>query len=98
MPYLVKVGIEKNNLHLLTSKGYFIKRIGNKIHTELGAIDVVGLKRKKFAWHKSTQTKVFKFKTTKAALEFKNYKIENLIWKGYTKIPASSRIYRRKVY
>lgn len=97
MPYLVKVGIEKNNLHLLTSKGYLIKRIGYKIRTEWGAIDVVGLKRKKFAWHKATQVKVFKFKTIKAALEFKNNKIEYLIWKGYTKIPSTSRIYRRKL-
>ena len=97
MPYFVKVGYDKKNVHSVTSKGYFIKRSGNHIYTEWGAIDVIGLKRKKFSWHLSTYSKPYPFKTTEEALEFKNNKIAQLIKEGYNKLPSTSIIYKQKL-
>lgn len=97
MPYFVKVGYDKKNVHSVTSKGYFIKRSGKHIYTEWGAIDVIGLKRKKFGWHLSTYNKTHKFRSLEKALAFKNKRIEILIKSGYNKLPSSSIIYKRKL-
>ena len=97
MPYLVKVGYEHKNLHGVTSKGYFIKRIGNTVYTEWGAIDVIGLKIKKFAWHITIYNKTYKLRSVKKALELKNKKIVLQIRRGYIKLLASSKIYKRMI-
>jgi hypothetical protein len=95
MPYLVKVGYEIKNLYGVTSKGYFIKRIGSSVYTEWGAIDVIGLKIKKFAWHKTTASKTYKFRSIEKALAYKKNKISFLIKRGYNKLPSKSKIYSR---
>lgn len=97
MPYLVKVGYDKNNVRGITSKGYFIKRNGKEIYTEWGAIDVVGLQRKNFCWHQSTMYQITKFRSVQKALEFKNFKIDALIKTGYNKLAGSSRIYSQNI-
>jgi hypothetical protein len=97
MPYLVKVGYDKNNVRGVTSKGYFIKRSGKEIYTEWGAIDVVGLKSKNFCWHKTTMYQITKFRSIENALEFKNNKIAFLIRTGYSKLSGSTRIYTYKI-
>ncbi len=97
MPYLVKVGYERKNTHLITSKGYFIKRSDTKIYTEWGAIDVIGLKRKKFCWHQNISSKVHRFRSVEKAIAFKNWKIDFLIRRGYNKLPPNSKIYRRRI-
>lgn len=97
MPYLVKVGYDKNNVYGITSKGYFIKRSGKEVYTEWGAIDVVGLQRKNFCWHQTTQFQINKFRSIEKALDFKNNKIKELLKEGYNKLPGSSRIYTNKI-
>lgn len=97
MPYLVKVGYEKHNVYKVSSKGYFITRSGNSVYTEWGAIDVVGLLRKKFCWHKSTQSQISKFRSVEKANKFKDQKIKQLLKEGYNKLPGTSRIYKYKV-
>lgn len=94
MPYLVKVGYEKNNINKVTSKGYFIKREGNLVYTEWGAIDVTGLNKKKITWHKTTVYKYYKFKSVESAFDFKKKKILSLITEGYNKLSPGSRIYK----
>lgn len=96
MPYFVKVGYERKNLSKITSKGYFIKRTGKKVYTEWGAIDAVGLKRKKFNWHTTPQIWEYKCRSEKEALQFKNDKIAYLHKRGYSKLPSSTRIYSRR--
>jgi hypothetical protein len=93
MPYLVKVGYEKHNLNKVTSKGYFIKRIGKQVYTEWGAIDVTGLKRKRFAWHKTTACKYYKFRSEELAYDFKKKKINSLREEGYNQLPSKARIF-----
>jgi hypothetical protein len=97
MPYLVKVGYEKHNVYRVSSKGYFIRRSGNSIYTEWGAIDVVGLQRKHFCWHQTTQYQINKFRSVEKALDFKNKKINQLLKEGYDKLPGTSRIYTNKI-
>jgi len=98
MPYFVKVGYERKNVHLVTSKGYFIKRSRNSISTKWGAIDVIGLKRKKFTWHLSIGTKTYLFRSINKALEFKKERMELIRRKEYNKLPPNSIIYTRKFY
>src|ERR1035437_1996451 len=93
MPYLVKVGYDRNNISEVTSKGYFIKRIGNKVYAEWGPIDVIGLKKKKFGWHKTTYTKTYSRRSEQRAFEFKSEKISYLIRNGYNKLLPGARIY-----
>ncbi len=97
MPYLVKVGYEKRNVYKVSSMGYFIKRSGNYVYTEWGAIDVVGLLRKKFCWHKSTQSQINKFRSVENANKFKDQKMEELLRLGYDKLPGTSKIYKYNV-
>jgi len=97
MSYLVKVGYEKRNVYKVSSKGYFIKRSGYSVYTEWGAIDVVGLLRKKFCWHKSTQNQINKFRSLEKANKFKDQKIKELRSLGYNKLPGTSRIYTNNI-
>lgn len=97
MPYLVKVGYERYNKYRLTSKGYFIKRTGTKVFTQWAAIDAIGLKRKKFYWHKSVYSKTYNLRTIQRALQFKQEKISYLIGVGYDKLPPGTKIYMHKI-
>lgn len=97
MPYFVKVGFEKRNIRKVTSKGYFIKRMKKSIYTEWGAIDVVGLKKRKFSWHKTTMYQIHEFRTIEEALEFKYKKMRELLISGYDQLPSGLLIYKRRV-
>lgn len=95
MPYLVKVGYERRNLLNVTSKGYFIKRVGTKVYTQWGAIIVSGLIKKRISWYKTTAYKYHAFKTITIANRFKKMKILSLLVKGYNQLPSGSRIYSK---
>lgn len=97
MPYLVKVGYDKKNVHGITSKGYFIKRSEREVYTEWGAIDVVGLQRKNFCWYQTIMYQTNKFCSVEKVLDFKNNKINQLLKEGYNKLPGTSRIYTNRI-
>jgi hypothetical protein len=97
MPYLVKVGYEKRNVYKVSSKGYFIKRSGKEVYTEWGAIDVVGLQRKHFCWHQTTQFQINKFRSLEKAKKFRVQKLKQMLREDYNKLPGSSRTYTFKV-
>jgi len=99
MPYFVKVGYEKKNVHSVTSKGYYIYRSGKKVVILYGAIEISGLRNKRFTWCKEMwpYEEVYSFRSIQKAEQFKKERIRIRIRHGYNKLPSSSIIYKRKI-
>ena len=87
MPTYIKVGYEPRNKHKMTSRGFFIRRIGNTVSRKWGAIEVSGHTYKKIHWANGyPMLKLETFKTTKAANEFIRVAIRRKLSRGYEKI------------
>jgi hypothetical protein len=90
MPVYIKVGHEPRNKGLITSRAFFIKRIGTTIHRKWGAIKVAGIRVKKMQWEAGyPQKKDKKCKTIEEAVEFMRKIVARKIAKGYEKIPGT---------
>jgi hypothetical protein len=50
MPTYICVGHHSGNKGLLTSKGYFIKRLGKVLYRRWGSIKIQGRNQKKISW------------------------------------------------
>ncbi len=90
MPVYIKVGHEPRNKGLITSKAFFIKRIGTTICRKWGAIKVSGHTYKKLQWEVGyPQVKDEKFKTIEDAQEFMRVAIQRKFSRGYEKIQGT---------
>ncbi len=96
MPYLVKIGFQKNNITKSTCKGYHLFRRGTKVIIRYGAIDVSKSRIKKFRWkgNKLPIKKIYRFRSTQKAKEFKDQLILQKLSRGYSELSGGLKIYK----
>lgn len=87
MPTYIKVGHEPRNKNKMTSRGFFIRRVGDTVSRKWGAIEVSGHSYKKIHWANGyPMIKSEKFKTVEDAIEFTRIAIQRKFSRGYEKI------------
>ncbi len=92
MPYFVLVGRDDKNLSGNTSKGYFIRRSGNVVTVDFGAIHC---RNRKYYWagHNLPIRKTRKFKTEEEAIWLYKDRTRRRKTEGYSQLRSDARIY-----
>ncbi len=90
MPTYLKAGYEPRNVGKITSRAFFIKRLGCTIHRKWGAVEIGGHSIKTIRWSNGyPATKEDTFKTIDDAKEFMRVSILRRLSNGYDKIPQT---------